>query len=95
MDLGLTIIVTQPVKQSMFHLRLLLCWLLSEGLSPPSSAILQVLQMMVVHGGRKTCRVDRIDHEGEDDIALSAPSLAQVVLYTCLVVLKILTSTSP
>ena len=57
-----------------------MCWLLSEDLSPPSSAVLQVLQMMVVHGGRKTCRVDRFDHKVKNDITLSAPSLAQVNL---------------
>ena len=83
-DLGLTNAITQPVKLSMFLLRLRFCWLLSEDLSPPSSAVLQVLQMMVFHGGRKTCRVDRVDHKVEKDTTLSAPSLAQVnvvVLY--------------
>ena len=48
------------VKQSRSHLRLLLCWLLSEGQSHPSSVVLQLPQMMGGCGGQKTCRVDRI-----------------------------------
>ena len=74
MDLELTNVATQPVKQSMFHPRLLLCWLLSEDLSHPS-VILQVLQMTVVHGVQMTCRLDRINHKVEIGKAFSALSL--------------------
>ena len=45
----------QPVKQSMFHLRLLWSRPLSEDQSPPSSTALQWFQMMVVGGDQMTC----------------------------------------
>ena len=53
--------VTQPVKQSMFHLRLLWSRPLSEAQSPPSSVALQWPQMMVVGGDQKSCRMVRTE----------------------------------
>ena len=50
----------EHVKQSRSHLRLLLCWLLSEGQSHPSSVVLQWPQMMGGCGGQTTCKVNRI-----------------------------------
>ena len=53
--------VTQPVKQSVFHLSLLWSQLLSEDESPPSSVVLQWPQMMVVGGDQKSCRMARTE----------------------------------
>ena len=52
--------LTLHVKRNMSHLRLLLCWLLSEGQSHPYSVVPQWPQMMVGCGDQKTCRVDKI-----------------------------------
>ena len=68
------------VKQSRSHLMLLLCWLLSEGQSHPSSVVLQWPQMMGDCGGQKTCRVDRIQHKIKIDKVLSALSPTEVNL---------------
>ena len=53
-------LVIQSVKQSRSHLRLLLCWLLSEGRSRPSSVVPQWPQMMGGCGGQKTCKLDKM-----------------------------------
>ena len=53
--------VTQPVKQSMLHLRLLWSWPLSEDQSPPSSVALQWPQMMVVGGDQRSCKMARTE----------------------------------
>ena len=55
------------VKQSRSHLRLLLCWPLSEVQSHPYSVVPQWPQMMVGCGDQKTCRVDKIIYRGAFD----------------------------